>query len=45
VTERNSQSDKFKEAAGALECDEDEAAWQEKLRKMTQQKPASEKPE
>jgi hypothetical protein len=34
-----SQSDKFKEAARALECDEDEARWDETLRKVARQKP------
>jgi hypothetical protein len=29
-----SQSDKFKEAARAAECDEDEARWDEALRKV-----------
>lgn len=39
-----SQSDKFKEAALAAECDEDEACWDETLRKVANAKP-SEKPE
>lgn len=38
------QSDKFKEAARAAECDEDEARWDETLRKVAKQKPV-EKPE
>lgn len=38
------QLDKFKEAARAAECDEDEAHWDERLRKVVKQKPA-EKPE
>jgi len=38
------QSDKFKEAARELECDEDEKAWEERLRKVASQKPAPEKP-
>jgi hypothetical protein len=29
-----SQSDKFKEAARELECDEDEKAWEDRLRKV-----------
>lgn len=33
-----SQSDKFKEAARELEADEDEARWEEKLRKIAKQK-------
>jgi hypothetical protein len=39
-----SQSEKFKEAARALECDEDEARWDERLRKVARQKSAPEKP-
>jgi hypothetical protein len=34
------QSDKFKEAARELECDEDEARLNEQLVKTAQQKPA-----
>ncbi len=34
------QSDKFKEAARELECDEDEARWDERLRKVAKQKVA-----
>lgn len=37
------QSDKFKEAARALECDEDEARWDERLRKVAKQKPVEDK--
>ena len=33
-----SQSDKFKEAARAAECDEDEARWDERLRKVARAK-------
>ena len=33
-----SQSDKFKQAARDLECDEDEARWEERLRKVAKQK-------
>jgi hypothetical protein len=33
------QSDKFKDAARALECDEDEARWDDRLRKIAKQKP------
>jgi hypothetical protein len=40
-----SQLDKFKEAARDLECDEDEARWDERLKKVAKQKPAPEKPE
>ena len=35
-----SQSDKFKEAARELGCDEDEARWDERLRKVAKQKPS-----
>jgi len=38
------QSDKFKEAARELGCDEHEARWDERLRKVAKQKPV-EKPE
>jgi hypothetical protein len=43
----NSQFDKFKALARELEADEDEARWDERLKKVAQQKPASEteKPE
>jgi hypothetical protein len=40
-----SQSDKFKDAARELGCDEDEARWYERLRKVAGHKPAPEKPE
>ena len=32
------QSDKFKEAARALECDEDEARWNVRLKKVAKPK-------
>lgn len=35
---KKSQSDKFKEAARELECDEDESRWDERLRKVAEQK-------
>jgi hypothetical protein len=38
-----SQSDKFKEAAKELEADQDEARWEERLKKVAKAKP--EKPE
>lgn len=44
MADKKSQSDKFKEAAKELECDEDEKRWEEKLRKVVKQKPAPEKP-
>lgn len=42
---RKSQSDKFKEAARALECDENEARWNEKLKKVARHKEPPERPE
>lgn len=42
MTESNkqkSQSDKFKEAARELECDEDEARWDDRLKKVAKGKP------
>ena len=41
--DNRSQSDKFKEAARELEADEDEKAWEERLRKVAKQK--AEKPD
>lgn len=40
-----SQLDKFKEAARELEADEDEARWEERLKKVAKSKPGEEKPE
>lgn len=40
-----SQSDKFKEAAREIGADEDEARWEDRLRKVVKHKPAPEKPE
>ena len=45
MDEKQSQSDKFKEAARDLDCDEDEGRWNEKLKKVAGHKPAPEKPE
>jgi hypothetical protein len=39
------QIDRFKEATRALECDEDETRWDERLKKVAAQKPKPEKPE
>lgn len=39
------QIDKFKDAARELECDEDEARWDERLKKVAKGKPEPEKPE
>lgn len=43
MTEQKPQSDKFKDAAREAECDPDEKRWEERLKKVTKQKP--EKPE
>lgn len=43
--EKIAQSEKFKQAARALECDPDEAKWEDKLRKVVKQKTTPEKPE
>lgn len=41
MTEKpKTQSDKFKEAARELECDEDEKHWDERLKKVAKPKPA-----
>ncbi|MFU7527334.1 hypothetical protein [Qipengyuania sp. ASV99] len=37
--EQKSQSNKFKELARELECDEDEARWDERLQKVAKGKP------
>lgn len=42
--DNNAQSDKFKEAARALECDDDEGRFKDRLRKLVKHKPV-EKPE
>jgi hypothetical protein len=39
------QLEKFKQAARELESDEDEARWEERLKKVAMHKPAPEKPE
>ncbi len=49
-TEQNSvssesQSDKFKDLARELEADEDEARWEDRMRKVAKAKPEPEKPE
>ncbi len=44
MAEKKTQTDKFKEAARELECDEDEARWDERLRKLAKSKPETEKP-
>jgi len=45
MTDSKSQLDKFKELARELEADEDEARWDERLKKVAKGKPAPEKPE
>lgn len=40
---KQTQADKFKEAARDLECDPDEKRWEDKLRKVVKPKPAPEK--
>lgn len=38
------QSERFKQAARELECDEDEGRWDERLRKVAGHKPTPDKP-
>jgi len=45
TVENRTQPDKFAELARALECDEDEAALDAKLREVAKHKPMPEKPE
>ena len=45
TVENQTQSDKFAELARTLECDEDEAAFDAKLREVAKHKPVPEKPE
>jgi len=47
MSDNKTQSDKFKEAARELECDEDEAHWDEGLRKVAKarQKPTDDMPD
>lgn len=44
MSDKPSQSDKFKEAARELECDDDEARFDERMKKLVKHKPV-EKPE
>ena len=39
TTTGKSQADKFKDAAREAECDEDEARWSERLKKVAKAKP------
>lgn len=41
MTKAVPQSGKFKQAARELECDEDEARWDERLRKVAKLEPAT----
>ena len=43
MTQKKNQLDKFKEAARELECDDDEARFEEKLGKLAKQKVKEEK--
>jgi putative component of toxin-antitoxin plasmid stabilization module len=45
MTDKKSQSDKFKDVARDLECDEDEARWDERLKKVAKGKPSDKKSE
>ena len=45
MNDKQSQSDKFKELAHEVEADEDEAHWDDRLRKLAKVKPEPEKPE
>lgn len=40
---QKSRSDRFKEAARELGCDEDKGRWDERLRKLTKREAAAEK--
>lgn len=43
IAKPQSQLDKFKQAARELECDEDEARFDERVRKLVKHKPVLEK--
>lgn len=45
MTAKQSQSDKFKQAARELECDEDESRWEERLKKVAKAKPDKSEPD
>jgi hypothetical protein len=45
MVEDKTQSDKFKEAARELECDDDPERFKERLKKLVKHKPVPEKPE
>lgn len=44
MAEQKTQREKFEQAARELECDEDEARWDERLRKIAKQKPVPDEP-
>ena len=44
MAEQKTQIDKFKEAARGHEADEDEARWDERLKKIAKAKPEPDKP-
>lgn len=41
MPKQSSQSDKFKQAAREHEADEDEARWEDRLKKIAKQKPVA----
>lgn len=43
--EPKSQLDKFREAARDLECDDDEARFDDRVKKLVKQKPGKDEPE
>ncbi len=45
MTDKKTQSDKFKDLARELECDEDEGKWDERLKKVAKGKPEAGNPE
>ncbi len=45
MTDKPAQLDKFKEAARALECDDDEARFKERVGKLVKHKPVATAPE
>lgn len=44
MAETETQADKFRKASRRIGCDEDEARWTERLKKVVKVKPALEKP-
>ena len=45
MDDKRAQGQKFKDAARKLGTDEEEARWEERLRKVAKKRPAPEKPE